>query len=82
MSADRPGIDPLRGVSSNIFILHSYVYLMEESENSLGTKYTYKLQKQQGSRPRIGGPVNWRTIATSGSLTAFNPYRSAISCGF
>lgn len=49
---------------------------------ALGTKYTYKLQKQQGSRPRIGGPVNWRTIATSGSLTAFNPYRSAISCGF
>lgn len=48
---------------------------------ALGTKYTYKVQKQQGSRPRIGGPINWRTIGTSGSLTAFNPYRSSISCG-
>ena len=47
---------------------------------ALGTKYSYRLQKQQAYKPRIG-PTSWRTVGTSGRLTAYNPYRSGISCG-
>jgi hypothetical protein len=48
---------------------------------ALGTRFTYKVRKQEGIRPRIGGGVIWNTVGTSGTLTAFNPSRSAISCG-
>lgn len=48
---------------------------------AMGTRYTYKVQKQEGIRPRIGGGVIWNTIGTSGTLSAFDPSRSAISCG-
>lgn len=47
---------------------------------ALGTKYSYRLQKQQAYKPRIG-PTSWKTVGTSGFLTAYNPYRSGISCG-
>lgn len=46
----------------------------------LGTRYTYKVQKQQGFRPRVG-PLNWKTVGTSSTLTAFNPSANSISCG-
>lgn len=48
---------------------------------ALGTRYTYKVQKKEGIRPRVGGGVIWKIVGTSGTLTAYNPYRSAISCG-
>jgi len=62
---------------------------------ALGTRFTYKLQKQEGihprvgggvtwvtpSTPRVGGGVTWVTRDTSGQLSAFNPSSTSISCG-
>lgn len=33
-----------------------------------------------GFHPKVG-KMYWKTVGTSGYLTAFNPYASAISCG-
>lgn len=47
----------------------------------MGTKCTYKVQKQQAYSARFGGGTQWKTVGTSSYLSAFNPYASAISCG-
>lgn len=47
---------------------------------AVGTQYNYKIQQQRGTKPRIGG-TTWTTVATSGALTAFDPYTQDISCG-
>lgn len=47
---------------------------------SVGTQYTYKIQQQKGTKPRIGG-TTWTTVATSGFLTALDPNAQDISCG-
>ncbi|WP_334148010.1 hypothetical protein [Microbacterium sp.] len=48
--------------------------------HAVGTQYRYNLQKQEAYKPRVG-PTYWKTVETSGKLTAFNPSPSAISCG-
>lgn len=47
---------------------------------ALGTRHSYRVQKQESYRPRIG-PTYWKTVGTSSVLTAYNPYSSGISCG-
>lgn len=47
---------------------------------ALGSTYTYKVKKLQAYKPRIG-PLKWRTVDTSATLKAYNPYASDISCG-
>lgn len=47
---------------------------------ALGTSYKYRVQKQKAYKPRVG-PTSWRTVGTSSTLKAYNPYRSGISCG-
>jgi hypothetical protein len=47
---------------------------------AVGTRYYYNVNKQKGVQGRTG-IIGWNTVATSGRLTALNPYGSSISCG-
>ncbi|WP_270366021.1 hypothetical protein [Microbacterium algeriense] len=47
---------------------------------ALGTRFTYKVQKQQAYKPRVG-PTRWKTVGTSSQLQAYDPSANGISCG-
>lgn len=47
---------------------------------ALGTRYNYKVQKQQSYKPRVGA-TQWKAVGTSSKLTAFDPKPNSISCG-